>query len=280
MATGDPMDDIEFYKMSGSGNDFILIDGRQGQMPAAGRPEFARRVCRRRLSVGADGLIIIEPSNVADFKWHFLNADGSEAGMCGNGARCAARFACLIGAAGSRMRFETLAGLIRADVDSETVKIQMTDPNSNCMVEDLQVDDRTVSVHCIDTGVPHAVIAVEDLEDIDVDAIGRRIRYHRHFEPEGTNVNFIKTHTNGTVGIRTYERGVEAETLACGTGSVAGAIIASRLFDLEPPIRMIVRSGLPLDIDFTRTNEGYREVYLKGEARVVYRGTMAKETFG
>ncbi len=279
------MEDIEFYKMSGSGNDFILIDSRAGQLPVAGRSEFARLVCRRRLSVGADGLIIIEPSDVADFKWHFLNADGSEAEMCGNGARCAARFVRLIGGGGAHVCFETLAGLIEADVEDDAVRIKMTDPTGVNLAglstaENVEVDDHTVSLHRIDTGVPHVVMVVDDLENIDVDTVGRGIRYHRQFEPQGTNVNFIKANANGTVGIRTYERGVEAETLACGTGSVAGAIIASTLFDLKPPIQMIVRSGLPLEIDFTNTGEGYRDVYLKGEARVVYRGRMGKDTLG
>lgn len=274
------MENIEFYKMSGSGNDFILIDSREGQVPLAGRSEFARQVCRRRLSVGADGLIIIEPSDVADFKWHFLNADGSDAEMCGNGARCAARFVRLIGGGGAHVCFETLAGLIEADVEEDAVRIKMTDPTGLKLAENVAVNDNTVLLHRIDTGVPHAVMVVDDLENIDVETVGREIRYHPHFEPQGTNVNFIKANANGTVGIRTYERGVEAETLACGTGSVAGAIIASTLFDLKPPIQMIVRSGLPLEIDFTNTGDGYRDVYLKGEARVVYRGRMGNGTPG
>ena len=274
------MNDIEFYKMSGSGNDFILIDGRNGEVPARGRPEFARRVCRRRLSIGADGLIIIEPSDVADFKWHFLNADGSEADMCGNGARCAARFACMIGAAKERLAFETLAGLIEARVQDETVRIKMTDPAGLQMEAAVEVDGHTKTIHCINTGVPHAVIVADSLEETDVENIGRRVRHHRYFAPQGTNVNFIQRYADGTIGIRTYERGVEAETLACGTGAVAGAIVASRLFHLASPVRMTVRSGLPLDIAFARNGHDYCDVYLTGEARVVYRGRMGKEATG
>ncbi len=209
------MDDIQFYKMSGSGNDFIVIDNRRNQMGSVQRREFAQRVCKRRMSVGADGLIIIETSNDADFKWHFLNADGSDATMCGNGARCAARFACLTG--------------------------------------------------------------LDDLEAAPVDTLGRLIRYHQQYAPEGTNVNFIQHRADGTVAMRTYERGVEAETLACGTGAVAGAIIASRLFDLDSPVRMIVRSGLPLDISFCNNENAYQNVYLKGEARIIYHGRLGKE---
>lgn len=271
------MDDIQFYKMSGSGNDFIVIDNRRNQMGSVQRREFAQRVCKRRMSVGADGLIIIETSNDADFKWHFLNADGSDATMCGNGARCAARFACLTGLAGSRMTFETGAGLIEAEVDGHMVQLKMTDPVDLCMNETVKVDGHTETVHRINTGVPHAILVADDLEAAPVDTLGRLIRYHRRYAPEGTNVNFIQHRPDGTVAMRTYERGVEAETLACGTGAVAGAIIASRLFDLDSPVRMIVRSGLPLDISFCNNENSYQNVYLKGEARIIYHGRLGKE---
>ena len=270
------MNGIEFYKMSGSGNDLILIDNRNGQMESNDCFEFAKMVCRRRMSVGADGLIIIEDSDTADFRWQFINADGSEADMCGNGARCAARFAYLTGMTGPRMIFETGAGLIQAEVDQEWVRVKMTDPADLHLAEKVQVDGRTESIHRINTGVPHAVLAVEDLEMILVDSFGPLIRYHRQYAPEGVNVNFIQLRQDETIAIRTYERGVEAETLACGTGSVAGAIIASRLFGLEAPIRMIVRSGLPLEVSFTKTGNQYQNIYLKGDARVIYRGILEK----
>lgn len=270
------MTEIVFHKMSGSGNDFILMDDRDGKLPIGDRPAFARRICRRRLGVGADGLIIVESSQSADFKWDFFNADGSVADMCGNGARCAARYAWLIGAVNApTMCFETLAGLIRAEVGDDAVTLQMTDPGVPQMAEIISVDGHQLTVHSIDTGVPHAMIVVDDLKAVPMADQGPKVRYHDHFSPQGTNVNFISKRENGSLGIRTYERGVEAETLACGTGAVAGAIIASRLFDLSPPIRMIVRSGLPLDIDFQLKNDHlYRNVTLKGEARVVYRGRL------
>ncbi len=272
----DIKNDIAFYKMSGSGNDFILVDDRKGNLPINDRSAFSRKVCRRRLDVGADGLIVIESSQSADFKWDFYNADGSVAEMCGNGARCAARYAWLIGAVNKpSMCFETLAGLISADVGDDAVTLQMTDPGVPRMAESISVDGNQLSVHCIDTGVPHAVIVVDGLDAVPLSDLGPKVRYHSHFVPKGTNVNFISINDNGSVGIRTYERGVEAETLACGTGAVAGAIVASRLYSLLPPVRMIVKSGLPLDIDFQSENDyQYRNVTLKGEARVVYRGRL------
>ena len=270
------MNSITFYKMSGSGNDFILIDNRKDQMESNHHSEFAKMVCRRRMSVGADGLIIIEDSDTADFRWQFFNADGSEPDMCGNGARCAARFAQLIGVAGSRMTFETGAGLIQAEVDREMVSVKMTDPRDIDLAEKVRVDGQMESIHRISTGVPHTVLVVDDIETVPVESIGPLIRYHRRYAPEGTNVNFIQRCHDGTIAIRTYERGVEAETLACGTGSVAGAIIASQLFGLDAPIRMIVRSGLPLEVSFTNSGNGYQNVYLKGDARVIYQGCIEK----
>jgi diaminopimelate epimerase len=271
------MDDIEFYKMSGSGNDFILIDNRNGQMNSYHRPPFAKAICRRGMSVGADGLIIIENSNIADFKWHFLNADGSEADMCGNGARCAARFANVTGIAGPKMTFETQAGLIRAEMDHERVKIQMPDPSGLSMNETIKIGNRIESIHCVNTGVPHAVMVVPDIEAIDIDAVGPLIRHHPEFSPEGTNANFIQQRDDHSVAIRTYERGVEAETLACGTGSVAGAIVAASLFGMETPLTMITRSGLPLKISFIHHDNGFQQIYLTGDARIIYRARLEKE---
>ncbi len=263
--------------MSGSGNDFILIDNRNNQMNSFPRPQFAKAVCRRGLSVGADGLIIIENSSIADFKWHFLNADGSEADMCGNGARCAARFAYLTGIAGPKMAFETRAGLIRAEMDDETVKIQMTDPSRLSMGETIKIGDRIESIHCVNTGVPHAVLVVPDIETIDIDTVGPLIRYHPEFSSEGTNANFIQLLDEKSVAIRTYERGVEAETLACGTGCVAGAIVAASLFGMASPLTMVTRSGLPLVVSFIHDGSRFKQIYLAGDARVIYRAHLGKE---
>ncbi len=268
---------IEFYKMSGSGNDFILIDNRDGQLPPVPRDRFAAAICRRRLSVGADGLIIIENAGQADFKWHFLNADGSEADMCGNGARCAARFAHLNGIARPRMTFDTRAGRISAEIRGDHVKIRMTDPSGGVTPETIRVAGRMETVFCINTGVPHAVLVVDDIDAVDIDTVGPLIRYHEKFAPAGTNANFIQRLSDGTVAIRTYERGVEAETLACGTGAVAGAIVAAGQFDLPPRLTLKVRSGLPLKISFAEAAGRFNDVYLEGDARVIYRARLDAE---
>ncbi|RTZ97809.1 MAG: diaminopimelate epimerase [Deltaproteobacteria bacterium] len=271
------MRDIEFYKMSGSGNDFILIDNRRNQLDVTPRSRLARALCRRRMSVGADGLIIIENSDKADFKWHFLNSDGSEGEMCGNGARCAARFAYLNGIAGSKMAFETRAGRIHAEIDDARVKIRMTDPHGLSMGETLKMDDRVRTVHRINTGVPHVILAVEDIEGVAIESLGPAIRHHPQFAPDGTNVNFIQPLSDKTIAIRTYERGVEAETLACGTGAVASAIVASRLFHMEPPLVMMTRSGLPLEVTFTGSGNRFEAACLKGDARVIYRARLGED---
>lgn len=270
---------IEFFKMSGSGNDFILIDNRQRTLAVGDVVEFVKSVCRRKVSVGADGLIIIEPSERVDFRWRFFNADGSEVEMCGNGGRCAARFAYLKGIAGSKMSFETLAGIIDAEVQGETVKLRLTDPRAQVMNDQIQLKNQTLFVHSINTGVPHVVHFVRDPDGFDVFNTGRAIRYHERYQPAGTNANFVAVVDNHTIRVRTYERGVEDETLACGTGSVASALIAARKGLVESPVDVLVQSGEQLRIHFEMTPEGFAKVYLEGKAKVVYQGSLWDEAW-
>ena len=209
---------IPFFKMSGSGNDFIVIDNREDRLAAIpiAVADVAVKVCRRAMSVGADGLILVEDTDGADFSWRFFNADGSVAEMCGNGARCAARFAYMQGIAGPDMRFETDAGIIFATVLDRGVRLKMTDPEDLETGVSLTVGQGEMAVSRINTGVPHVVAAVADVNAVDVVGLGREIRYHERFAPAGTNVNFICPIGDNTLAIRTYERGVEDETLACG----------------------------------------------------------------
>jgi diaminopimelate epimerase len=269
---------IPFYKMSGSGNDFIIIDNRDNIIPMDDLSVFAARVCRRKLSVGADGLILIEPSRNADFKWNFFNSDGSVAEMCGNGARCTARFALLNDIAGKEMAFETIAGVIRAQVINDRVKINMTDPHDlelGCRVK----VDRAVHVYDrVNTGVPHVVIEVDDIEAIDVVGIGRQIRHHADFSPAGTNVNFIGQDGQQWV-VRTYERGVEDETLACGTGIVAGALVLAARKSLPSPISLRSRSGSLLNVYYSQTENGFKEIFLEGDARIIYKGELTADAW-
>ncbi len=270
---------IEFYKMSGSGNDFILIDNRDGSLAVGDVVEFVKSVCERKISVGADGLFLIEKSDRVDFRWRFYNADGSEAAMCGNGARCAARFAYLSGIAGERMSFETGAGIIDAEVRGEIVKVRLTEPFALVMDDEIRIENTTLSVHSINTGVPHVVHFVRDPDDFDVFNTGRAIRRHEHYKPAGTNANFAAVLDNHTLRVRTYERGVEDETLACGTGSVASALIAARKGLVESPVDVRVQSGETLRIHFERTEEGFTKVYLEGNAKVVYQGMLWDEAW-
>ena len=272
------MDAVPFSKMSGSGNDFVLIDHRRRFLDEDRLNAFVAGICRRRLSVGADGVILIEPSQTADFRWRFFNSDGSSAAMCGNGARCAARFAHLQGVCGPDMRFETGAGEIEAHVSGRRVRVKMTDPGPLESGRRLELSNGSLGMSCIDTGVPHAVVLVDDVAAVDVAALGREIRFHPRFAPAGTNVDFISREREG-IAIRTYERGVEAETLACGTGSVAGALVAAVEFGLPAPVRVRTASGDTLTIAFTLQQGRYRDVHQEGDARVVYTGVIRPEAW-
>ena len=270
---------IEFYKMSGSGNDFILIDNRDGSLAVGDIVAFVKSVCERKVSVGADGLIVIESSDKVDFRWRFFNADGSEVEMCGNGGRCAARFALLKGIAGEKMSFETGAGIIDAEIRGDVVKIRLTDPHTLVMDDRIEVGGQTLLVNSVNTGVPHVVHFSDNLEGFDVFNTGRAIRRHEHYQPAGTNANFAAVVDDHTLRVRTYERGVEDETLACGTGSVASALIAARKGFVESPVDVRVQSGETLRIHFDQTEGGFTKVYLEGKTKVVYQGKLWDEAW-
>lgn len=265
-------------KMSGSGNDFILVDNRSKQVPDSEMASLARSLCRRMVSVGADGLIFIEPSSRYDFKWRFFNADGSEAEMCGNGGRCTARFAFLKGIAGKEMTFETLAGPIQAWVDGAIVKLQLTKPRDQRLDQQIELDGKTIDFDFLNTGVPHTLIWVEDSEKTDVARLGPEIRFHEHFKPAGTNVDFVQLTPGGLLLLRTYERGVEGETLACGTGAVAAAGVAFLKKNINSPIRVQTRGGEVLTV-YVEGQAGQRidRVYLEGEVRLIFQGEVFAE---
>lgn len=269
---------INITKMSGSGNDFILVDNRDRSISYPDMPALVRALCRRRVSVGADGMIFIEPSDTYDFRWRFFNADGSEAEMCGNGGRCAARFAREKGIAGKEMVFETLAGPIRAWVAGGVVKLQLTKPNAALLDQSLELPDRRLVFDFIHTGVPHVLIPVEDIEKAEVTAWGPTVRFHDRFQPAGTNVNFIQIKDDGLLWIRTYERGVEGETLACGTGSVAAAAVAYLKKRLASPIRVRTRGGEVLTVHIEGVpGQEISEVYLEGKVHRIFEGQVFEE---
>jgi len=273
------MKPLPFFKMSGSGNDFIIIDNRHNIIDETVLADLITGACRRKLSVGADGLILVENSETVDFKWRFFNSDGSVAEMCGNGARCAARYAFLNQIAGSELAFETQAGIVQALVGEERVKIKMTDPFDLKIDLTLNLEQGALQVSSVNTGVPHVVVSVDDIDLAPVDSMGREIRYHAQFAPAGTNVNFTCPQADGIIAIRTYERGVEGETLACGTGSVAAAIVGARTSDLDSPVNLLTRSGERLTIYFEEKAGNYVNVHLEGDARVIYQGELWEEAW-
>jgi len=270
---------IPFTKMSGSGNDFILIDHREPFLKEDRLKDFVQKACRRRVSVGADGLILIERSKKADFKWRFYNADGSEAEMCGNGGRCAGRFAYLKGIAGTSLKFETLAGILSATVDGKRVKLEMTNPFGLKLDETVLVDGKKEVFSFINTGVPHAVLFREDLEKLDIVKIGRAIRRHSHFAPAGTNVNFFRVEKGNQLSVRTYERGVEDETLACGTGVVASALIAGFKGLAKSPLSVKTRGGEALTVHFEIEGREVKRVFFEGDVHIIYEAEMWEEAY-
>ncbi len=275
------MKKIPFFKMNGSGNDFIIINNRENIVENTvdiSIEEFVRRVCKRRESIGADGLILIEKDDNYDFRWRFFNNDGSEVEMCGNGSRCAARFAFLNGIAPLRMKFSTLAGVIEAEITGlNTVKVQLTKPKD--YKDEIKLEGIDMLASFIDTGVPHVVYFVDNVEIVNVKELGAKTRYHEYFKDEGTNANFAEIIDNHTIKIRTYERGVEDETLACGTGSTAAAVIAVLKGKCESPVDVVTRSGKILKVYVYKNNDDIDRVYLEGDALLTYIGTMIDEAW-
>ena len=257
---------IPFVKMHGAGNDFILIDNRDEALPM--NHDFIATLGARQTGVGCEGVIFVQRSATADFRMRFFNPDGSEAELCGNGARCVAAFARTIGAVKTDvMRFETLAGDIRAEIkDSGLVKVWMPDP------KDLRVD-------FVNSGVPHKIVPVTDLACVDVANEGRRIRYSDEFAPTGTNVDFVAYHAPQRADIRTYERGVEAETGACGTGSVAAALVGVAQYGLKFPVTVRTVKGYELVIDGEFDGTSFHSVSLTGPVARVFSGEVESSCF-
>jgi diaminopimelate epimerase len=263
---------INFTKMVASGNDFVVIDGSRYVAKSESYKLLARNLCDRKFGIGADGLLVLGKSKAADVRMRIFNADGSEAEMCGNGVRCTALYMSHTSHPGSQLKIETKAGIIESLIKKDTVKIKLTAPKG--LKQDLPVDvnGRKLRVNFINTGVPHAVIFVDGLDKIDVFNLGRCIRYHKVFSPAGANVNFIEALGRNAIKIRTYERGVEDETLACGTGSTASALIFALKAGLEDKVMVHTRGKEILTVYFTKKGLFFSDVWLEGRARIVYKG--------
>lgn len=266
---------LTFTKMNGAGNDFVMVDNRAGHLKL--EAAWIARLCDRHRGIGADGLIAAEPplSNDTHLRMRYFNADGGEAEMCGNGARCFSRFgAQLVGRADS-LRFDTMAGVIHAELLGEDVRLGMSVPHSLALNAELSAAGTPLTVHFLNTGVPHAVVFRNDLPGTDVRTLGAALRYHAHFAPKGTNANFVEVRPDGSLGVRTYERGVEDETLACGTGVVACALIHHVLHQVESPVSVQVKGGETMRVGFRYGNHSFSEVTLTGPADFVFTGSIA-----
>jgi len=279
---------IDFVKAVASGNDFIILNY---QLPITNYQLFAKKICDRKYGIGADGLLVLEKSKIADVRMRIFNPDGSEAQMCGNGARCVAfYFKSKISRQKSRdpdissgknqkskISIETKAGIIDSEVRGFNVKIKLTNPKDIKLNIPLKINNRILKVNFINTGVPHTVIFVEGLDKIDVVNLGRIIRYHKKFMPQGTNVDFVEIKDDENIRIRTYERGVEDETLSCGTGAVASAIISNIEYQINIEeknykVNVYTRDGEILKVYFERKDKNFKNVWLEGKVKIVYQG--------
>lgn len=265
---------LEFTKMNGAGNDFVLADNRrQGWKPTK---EQVVRLCDRHRGVGADGLILWVPcaSGRADWAWQFFNSDGSTGEMCGNGARCFARFVQAKTGSQGGFTFETEAGIISAGFSGELVTVNLTDPGALKLNQSVPLASGPVVLHSINTGVPHAVWFVPDADQAMVQQHGAEIRSHPHFGPRGTNVNFVQVLGAGLIRVRTFERGVEGETLACGTGVTASALVSSLVHGFPAPIQVHVQGGDRLMVSFDREGDQFSNVRLTGPADFAFSGQV------
>lgn len=266
---------LHFTKMNGAGNDFVMLDNRDQQLNLTATQIAA--LCDRHRGIGADGLICVEPpQGEGDFRMRYYNADGGEAEMCGNGARCFGRFVNHLHQGSlQRVRFETMAGIIEAELIGVEVRLQMSQPHSLRLNEKLHANGTDLLVHSLNTGVPHAVVLVQDLAAVPVRPLGSALRHHEAFAPKGSNANFMAVRGPSQIAIRTYERGVEDETLACGTGMVASALIHHELSGDPSPIAVEVAGGDTLRVGFEPLGPGeYRKVTLLGPADITFSGSI------
>jgi diaminopimelate epimerase len=265
---------LEFTKMNGAGNDFVLLDGRAQRIRLT--CDQVVRLCDRHRGIGADGVIVLVPSvtGKADWAWEFYNSDGSTGEMCGNAARCFARYVQRQTGRRRNFTFQTEAGIITARFRGGQVTVSLTPPEGLRLNERLALSLGSPTVHFLNTGVPHAVLFVRDADKAMVRELGPEIRRHPHFGARGTNVNFVQVLGPSRIRVRTFERGVEGETLACGTGVTASALISSRIHGFGSPVKVRVQSGEELEVSFNVANGQFTDVRLSGPAQFVFEGRI------
>ncbi|MBI9081635.1 MAG: diaminopimelate epimerase [Pseudodesulfovibrio sp.] len=267
---------VPFYKMQGCGNDFVAIDNRELGISESVMDMWAQKICARAFGIYADGLFFLEDSDdpALDYRWHFYNSDGSRAEMCGNASRCVSKLAHAIGLAPAQHSFGSDAGPIKALVlldgpDAGRVKVQLTPPRKAETNIRITLENQPIVIHSVDTGVPHAVVFVDDIKSLDIMDLGPKIRYHAHFEPAGTNVNFAQIKDENTILLRTYERGVEAETYACGTGAAATQFLANALGLTDDHANLTTTGNEILSV-FLENGD----VFLQGAAELTFKGEL------
>jgi len=252
-----------FYKYQGTGNDFVMVDNRDDIFPK-NDTKLVGHLCDRRFGIGADGLILLENAGSADFRMVYYNSDGNESTMCGNGGRCIVAFANALGIIDNETEFDAIDGRHHATIDENgIISLHMKDVNTVSMYEDYVF---------LDTGSPHHVEIVEDLPNLDVKGIGANIRYSGLYGDKGSNVNFVSQDGADRFSVRTYERGVEDETLSCGTGVTAVAIAMKVLGKTEANTVRLTTPGGELRVSFAQNGKQFTEVYLTGPARFVFKG--------
>lgn len=262
--------------MVASGNDFVIIENRESRIENLKLPHLAKKICNAKYGTGADGLLVLQKSRAADVKMRIFNSDGSEAEMCGNGARCVALYKSHQFTRSSvhrvKLKIQTKAGIVDSEVNDDNVRIKLTEPKNIKLDIPLKINTRAIKVNFINTGVPHTVIFTEGLHKIDITPLGRFIRYHKKFSPRGTNVNLAEALNKNSLKVRTYERGVEDETLACGTGSVAAALIFALKTAVANKVYVHTQGKETLTVYFTKTADKFKNVWLEGKVKKVYEG--------
>ncbi len=276
------MNKIYFEKYSGAGNDFIILD--RAKNPGLNvTSELVKNLCRRRMSIGADGLLVFSKSNGYDFELEYFNSDGSGGMLCGNGARCAVKYALANGYLQNESVFfcsnnsEYTAEVLSAG----EIKFNLHPPRDVKKYFKIELENLSIPVGFVDVGAPHIVIFFDEADELHsisenfdsfpVEQVGRKIRFHKDFKPDGVNVNFVKFYS-GVLKIRTYERGIEGETLSCGTGAVSAAILAALRYRIEPPINLLTKSGKILKVDFLKNFNKVKDISLTGPAEKIFSG--------
>ncbi len=266
--------DRHFWKMTAGGNDFIIFDKRANPSLHFS-PTDIKQLCSRKVSIGADGLILMDESEMADITMRYFNADGSSAPLCGNGVRCLARLAFMRNIAVDKIKIETGAGIITAEDSGENIRLQMLPPTKLALNTEIELENEIIVGHAIDVGAFFFVISYKDIEKCPVEQLGCSIRHHSYFDfSAGTNVSFFNVEEKNKIRLRVYERGVEEETLSCGTGSLATTLVCAALGLVEAPVLCHTQGGTIIKVDFTYKDNEFSCLSIEGDARLIYEGIM------